>query len=73
MVNSYEIYETSLGPVSLILYEMTTSVKFSLSYDLFKLDFIAPSAYIISTRKHFVDTDVVNDVTSASKSVITRR
>ena len=40
MVISYEIYETSLWQVSSISYEITTSVRFCLSYDHFKLDFI---------------------------------
>ena len=40
MVFSYEIYETSLRRVSLISYKMTTSVRFFLSYDPCKLDFI---------------------------------
>ena len=35
VVISYEIYETSLRRVSKISYEMTTSVRFSLSYDNF--------------------------------------
>ena len=42
MVISYEIYETSLS------YEMTTSVRFYLSYDLFTLDFIVVKVDIIS-------------------------
>ena len=33
VVISYEIYETSLWQVSYISYEMTTSVRFCLSYD----------------------------------------
>ena len=41
MVISYEIYETSLRRVSQISYEMTTSVRFCLSYDSFKWGFIA--------------------------------
>ena len=51
MVISYEIYE------------MTTSVRFCLSYDSFKWYFIALTMIIISTRKRIVDTDVVNNVT----------
>ena len=41
MVISYEIYETSLCRVSKISYEMTTSVRFCLSYDSFILKLIA--------------------------------
>ena len=41
MVISYEIYEMSLRLVSYILYEMTMSERFCLSYDHFKLDFFA--------------------------------
>ena len=45
-----------------ISYEMTTSVRFCLSYDRLKWDFIAFKMDIISL-KCTVDTDVVNDVT----------
>ena len=45
-----------------ISYEMTTSVRFCLSYDPLKWDFIAFKMNIISLRKRIVDTDVVNDV-----------
>ena len=48
MVILYEIYETSLRRVSYISYEMTTSVRFCLSYDRFKLDFIVYKVDIIS-------------------------
>ena len=41
MVILYEIYETSIRRVSYISYEITTSVRFCLSYDYFKWDFIA--------------------------------
>ena len=40
---------------------MTTSVRFCLSYDPLKYDFIAFKMNIISIRKHIDDTDVVND------------
>ena len=52
--------------------EMTTSVRFCLSYDPLKLDFIALKMSFISIRKCIVDTDVVNDVTCTRQSVITR-
>ena len=42
-----------------ILYKMTTSVRFCLSYDPLKWDSIAFKMNIISTRKRIVDTDVV--------------
>ena len=45
-----------------ISYEMTTSVRFSLSYDPLKWDFIAFKMNFLSTRKRNVDIDVVNDV-----------
>ena len=48
VVISYEIYETSLRRVSEISYEMTTSVRFCLSYDCFKWGFIALKVDIIS-------------------------
>ena len=47
---SYEIYETSLRRVAYISYEMSTSVRFCLSYDRFKLDFIVFKVDIISTE-----------------------
>ena len=51
---------------------MTTSVRFCLSYDPLKLDFIAFKMSCISIRKCIVDTDVVNGVTCTRQSVITR-
>ena len=51
---------------------MTTRVRFYLSYDALKCDFVAFKMNIISIRKRFVDTDVINDVTSSRQSVITR-
>ena len=45
MVVSYEIYEESLWQVS---YEMTTCVRFCLSYDCFDYDFIAFKGEIVS-------------------------
>ena len=51
---------------------MTTSVRFCLSYEPLKWDFIAFKMKIISLRKRIVDTDVVNDVTRSRQSVITR-
>ena len=44
-------------------YEMTTSVRFCLSYDLLNWDIIAFKMNIISIRERIVDTDVVNDIT----------
>ena len=41
VVISYEIYEMSFRRVSKISNEMTMSVRFSLSYDPLKWDFIA--------------------------------
>ena len=72
MVNSYEIYETSLQRVSTISYEMTTSVRFCLTYNPLKWDFIAFKMNIISIRNHIADMIVVNDVTCTHQSVITR-
>ena len=51
---------------------MTTSVRFFLSHDPLKWDFIAFRINIILVRKSTVDTDVVNDVTCTRQSVITR-
>ena len=51
---------------------MTTSVRFCLSYDPIKRDFIAFKMDFISIRKHIVDMDVVTDVMSTRQSVITR-
>ena len=49
---------------------MTTSVRFCLSYDPWKRDFIALKMNISSMWKHIVDTDVVNDDTHTRQSVI---
>ena len=51
---------------------MITNVRFCLSYDLLKWDFIAVKMNIISMRKHIVDTDVANDVTCTRQNVTTR-
>ena len=51
---------------------MTTRVRFCLSYDPLKWDFIAFKMNKISIRKRIIDTDVVNDVTFTRQSVITR-
>ena len=69
MVISYEIYETSLWLVS---YEMTTSLRFCLSYDPLKRNFIAFKMIIISRWKRIVGTDIVNEITHTLQSVITR-
>ena len=49
---------------------MTTSVRFCLSCDISEWDFIDYEMNIISKRKRIVDTDVVNDVTWTSQSVL---
>ena len=72
MVISYEVYETSLRRVLLSSYEMTTSVRFYLSYDPLKRDFIAFKMNIVLRRKRIFGTDVVNDFTCTRQSVITR-
>ena len=41
---------------------MTMSVRFFLSYDPLKLDFIAFKMDNISRRKHIADMDIVNEV-----------
>ena len=56
---SYEIYETNLRRVSSISYEMITSVRFCLSYDPLKGNFIVFKMNIMSIRKRIVDTDVL--------------
>ena len=66
VVISYEIYETSLRRI------LKKSVRFCLSYDPLKWNFIAFKMNIISIRKRVVDTDVVNDITCTRQSVITR-
>ena len=50
---------------------MTASVKFCLSQDPLKWDFIAFKMNIISIIKRIVDIDVVNNVTRSRQSVIT--
>ena len=52
-------------------HEMTMSVRFCLSYDPLKWDFITFKKNIISIRKCVVDTDIVNDVMCSRQSVIT--
>ena len=47
------------------------SVRFCLSYDPLKRDFIAFKVNFISIRKHTADMDVVDDVTYTCQSVIT--
>ena len=69
VVISYVIYETSLWRVS---YEMTTSVRFCLSYDSLIMGFYRLKNKQYFKKKCIVDTDVVNDVTSSRQSVITR-
>ena len=51
---------------------MTISVRFCLSYDPIKWDFITFKMNITSKQKRIVNTDVVNDVTYTRQSVITR-
>ena len=53
-------------------YEMTTSVRFCLSYDPLKVDFNSFKIGNILRRKHIADMDVVNKVTCTRQSVITR-
>ena len=52
-------------------YEMTTSVRFCLSYDRLKVDFNSFKIGNILRRKHIADMDVVNEVTCKRKSIIT--
>ena len=54
-----------------ISYEMTMSVRFCLSYDPLKWDFITFKMNITSLRKSIVDMDVVHDVSYTRQSVIT--
>ena len=48
---------------------MITSVRFCLSYDPLKWDFIAFKMNTISKRKRIVDISIVNGVTYTRKSV----
>ena len=50
---------------------MTTNIRFCLSYDPLKWDFIAFEMDNISSRKRIADMDVINDVESMCRSVIT--
>lgn len=52
---------------------MTTSVRFCLSNDLFKQDFITFKMNISSMWKCLVDMDVANDFTHTCQSVISLR
>ena len=54
-----------------LAYEMTTSVRFCLTYDSLNWD-ITPMLNYFSVRKRIVDSDVANDVTHTRQSVITR-
>ena len=54
VVISYEIYETSPRRVSWISYEMTTSVRFCLSYDCFKWEL---KSWDYFNTKHNIVTD----------------
>ena len=69
---SYDIYETSLQRVLYISYEMTTSIRFFLSYDVLKWDLITITLNNLLIRRRFVGTDVVNDATQLRQSVVTR-
>ena len=51
---------------------MTMSVRFCLSYDPLKWDFVAFKMNITSLRKRIVDMDLVNDVTCTRQSVTKR-
>ena len=52
LVFSYEIYEK----------EPSTSVRFCVSYDPWKSDFVSYKMNSISIRKSIIDTDVVNNI-----------
>ena len=71
MVFSYEIYGTRLWRVSSISYEVNASLRFCLSCDSLKLEFIAFKMNIILLRKLVVDMDIVSNVTCMRQSVIT--
>ena len=58
------LYETSASFINFI--NMTTSVRFCLSYNRLKRDFKT------SMGKRIIDTNVVNDVLHTRQSVITR-
>ena len=51
---------------------MAINVKFLLSYDPLKWDFIGFKMNIILIRKHIADMIVVNDFTGVRQSVVTR-
>ena len=51
---------------------MTTRVRFCLSFEHLKRDFIAFKMSFVSISKHIVDKDVVNGVMYMPKIVITR-
>ena len=53
-------------------YEMTTIVRFYLSYDPLKMRFHSLQVNIISTRKRIVDTDIDCNVKYLHQNVITR-
>ena len=49
---------------------MITSVRFCLSHDSLKYDFVAVKLNIISIRERIVDTDVVSDVKFPAKVLL---
>ena len=53
-------------------YEITTCVRFCLSYDPFDWDFLPSNEQYFNKKKHIADTDVFNDVTCSCQIVITR-
>ena len=59
VVISYEMYETSLWRVSYISYEMSMSVRFCLSYDHFKMNFISYKVGNCSTENAWLTWNVV--------------
>ena len=73
VIISYNIYETSLQRVLYISYEMTTSIRFCLSYDVLKWDLFTITLNNLLIRKRIVGTDVVNDATQLRKSAIIAR
>ena len=67
VVISYEMY----GEFRKLHLKLTTSVRFCLSYDHLKWDFIAFKMNTFSKSKCIVVTDVVNGITCTRQSVIT--
>ena len=69
----YKLFNNSslnIEDLTLVVISYETSVRFCLSNDPLKRDFIAFKLNFISIRKRIGDTDVVSDVTCSGKVLL---